>query len=161
METLDWTKLAADIKSDNDGKIPYQPNKHLFSKVAFDVFQLNNMPNESLWILEEGADGEQYLVAQYDEESNDSLEIKSNWMTLCDRKAENVTLTYKDTPVKRFASSDYGFTKDDINIFQQMLIQKLSNDESFVYKLLKSQPEAKRKLLLEQFPELANGGQND
>lgn len=154
METLDWTKLSGDVTPEPD-KIPYTPNKHLFKKVAFDVFQLNSSPVESLWILEEGDNGEQFLVAQYNEEEPQTLETKSHWAALADKEGKNVTLTYKDAPIQRFASTDYGFSVDDAHVFQQTLVQKLASDQEFVKKLLDLQPETKRQLLLEQFPELS------
>jgi len=154
METLDWTKLAGDVTPDTS-RIPYEPNKHLFRKVAFDVFQLNSSPVESLWILEESEDGQQFLVARYDEVEPETLAAKSHWEALADQKGENVTLMYKDAPIQRFASTDYGFTPSDAHIFQQVLVKKLSSDQEFVKKLINSQPEARRKLLLEQFPELS------
>jgi len=153
-ETLDWTKLAKDVVPDTD-KILYEPNKHLFTKIAFDVFQLNNVPVKSYWTLEDGEDGKQYLVAQYGEEiTQENLESKSHWLALVDREKKNVTLAYKNEPIQRFASSEYGFSEKDIHIFQRTLIEKLSSDKIFVDKLLKSQPEEKRKMLQKQFPEL-------
>lgn len=154
METLDWTKLAGDVVPNTD-RVQYEPNKHLFRKVAFDVFQLNNAPVTSLWTLEEDEDGSQYLVAQYgDEQAEESLEVKSHWLALADRENKNVTLVYKDAPIQRFASSEYGFSEEDVHIFQRTLIEKLSSDKAFVDKLLKSQPKERQELLLKQFPEL-------
>jgi hypothetical protein len=153
MDTLDWTKLAGDVTPETS-RIPYEPNKHLFKKVAFDVFQLNSSPVESLWILEEGDDGQQFLAARYTDEESETLEVKSHWSALSDREGKNVTLTYKDAPIQRFASSDYGFSEDDIHTFQQTLVEKLGSDESFVSKLLKSQPKIKLDSLMLQFPEL-------
>ena len=154
METLDWKRLAKDVIPET-GRVPYEPNKHLFTKVAFDVFQLNNAPIESLWILEEGDDGKQYLVARYEDEGQKSIEVKSSWLALADKEAKNITLLYKDIPIQRFASADYGFKKEDASIFQKMLIEKLNSDKTFVEKLIKNQPEQRRNLLLQQFPELA------
>jgi hypothetical protein len=154
MESLDWTKLAGDVTPDT-GRIPYEPNKHLFRKVAFDVFQLNSSPVESLWTLEDGDDGSQYLVAMYgEEEESESLEAKSHWEALSDRDGKNVTLIYKNAPIQRFASSDYGFSREDVHIFQQTLVEKLSSDQSSVAKFLKSQPKEKLDVLFAQFPEL-------
>lgn len=155
METLNWTQLSHEI-TPKSNKVPYEPYKHLFTKIAFDVFQLNTSPVENLWILEECEDGKQYLSARYsDEESPQSLEAKSNWLALVDKEAKNVTLMYKDAPIQRFASSDFGFTKDDVSIFQKLLIQKLNSDKSFVQNLLKSQPKEKQEYIVAQFPELA------
>ena len=155
METLTWIKLAREVVSDTS-KVPYESNKHLFTKIAFDVFQLNTSPVDSLWILENGDDGKQYLVAKYsDEEPAKELEAKSSWVALADTDSKNVTLLYKDKPIQRFASSDFGFTKDDVHIFQKTLVQKLSSDKSFVTKLIKSQPQETQEMLTMQFPELA------
>lgn len=155
MESLDWTQLAGNVVPET-GRIPYEPNKHLFRKVAFDVFQLSSSPVESLWALEDGEDGEQFLVAQYSDEDTDTetLESKSHWEALSDREGKNVTLTYKTTAIQRFASADHGFGEEDVHLFQQALIEKLASDKEFVSKLLQSQPKAKLDLLVSQFPEL-------
>jgi len=153
MESLDWTKLAGDV-TPQTGRIPYTPNKHLFRKVAFDVFQLNSSPVESLWTLEDAEDGTQYLVAQYGEEEPETLEVKSHWEALADREGKNITLIYKSAPIQRFASADYGFDVEDVHLFQQALVEKLGSDKSFVTKLLKSQPKTKLDSLIAQFPEL-------
>jgi len=156
METIDWTKLANVVNPKLD-RIPYEPNKHLFTKVAFDVFQLNTSPVESLWVLETNDEGEEYLAAMYDGEdtTGDKIEVKSSWQALADKEAKNVTLVYKDVPLHRFASADYKFDQSDVHIFQRTLISKLSSDKSFRDRFLNSQPEEKRKMILQQFPELA------
>lgn len=153
METIDWTKLANVVEPKKD-RIPYEPNKHLFTKVAFDVFQLNTSPVESLWVLETNDDGTEYLAAMYGEDDPEQLEVTSSWKALSDRDSENVTLVYKDVPLQRFASTDYGFDKSDIHIFQRTLISKLSSDKDFRNKFLNSQPKEKREMILQQFPEL-------
>jgi hypothetical protein len=153
METLDWTKLAKDV-TPNNSKIPYESNKHLFTKIAFDVFQLNSSPVESLWILEESDDGDQYLVAQYDDVESQALEVKSHWKALSDRGGRNITLVYKNYPIQRFSSSEYGFTNKDIHIFQKSLINKLASDKNFTSKFLNSQPKDKLNSLVSRFPEL-------
>lgn len=155
METLDWQKLVGAVVPDTQ-RLPYEPNKHLFRKVAFDVFQLKSGPVDSLWILEEGEDGSSYLVAQYDEESKEKgLEVKSSWSALADKEGKNVTLFYKEMPINRFASSKYGFSNKDAHLFQEALLENLASDETFKKNLLKSLPEEKRNALLGQFPELA------
>lgn len=153
MDTLDWTKLEKDVVP-NTKRVAYEPNKKFFTKVAFDVFQLNTSPVQSLWILEEDEDGTQYLAAQYEDVEEKPLEVKSHWVALADRESKNVTLVYKDMPIRRFASDEYGFTEDDIHLFQKTLVEKLSSDKSFVEKLLKSQPEETRNSLIKRFPEL-------
>ena len=75
-------------------------------------------------------------------------------MAILDCENKNITLAYKNHPIQKFASSEYGFNKDDAYIFQRTLIEKLSTDKSFVDKLLKSLPKEKQEQLLTQFSEL-------
>lgn len=153
MDTLDFVELSESIR--RDVKVPYESNKHLFTKIAFDVFQMNGTKVDSLWKLEDGADGKQYLVALYDDEGpEEKINAKSSWATLSDKKGQNITLFYKDVPIQRFASSDYGFTNDDVNVFQQTLLDKFSSDRDFLKKFLNTQPEEKRTQILKAFPEL-------
>lgn len=153
METLDWTKLAGSVVPDNT-KIPYEPNKHLFKKVAFDVFQMNTSPVESLWQLESAEDGTQYLVALYDEAESDGIEAKSEWKALADKEAKNVTLTYKNYPIQRFASEDYGFEQEDVHLFQRSLVEMLNSDQNAVSKMLRSQSKERIGIIAQHFPEL-------
>lgn len=153
MDTLDWTELAGNVMP-NKNRIPYEPNKHLFRKVAFDVFQLNSSPVESLWILEEGDDGQQFLVAQYGAEEDEAIESKSSWEALSDKEGKNVTLMYKNTPIQRFASTDYGFNEDDVHLFQKTLVESLDSNGKLVSKLLGSQSHEKVAYLTSKFPEL-------
>ena len=152
---MDLKKLA-NIVTPNTNKVAYEANKEHFSKIAFDVFRLNNSTSDALWILEDGDDGSQYLVAQYeDSETERPIELKSHWLALSDRDSKNVTLMYKDEPIQRFASSEFGFDKDDVHIFQKTLVEKLSSNKDFLDKLIKSQSKEKRDTILKQFPELA------
>lgn len=155
METLDWAQLAGTVEPRRD-RVSYEENKHMFTKVAFDVFQLNSSPVESLWVLEKNEDGAEYLVAMYGEDdAAEQLEVKSHWEAVSDKDGKNVTLLYKETPLQRFASTDYGFDQSDVHIFQRTLISKLASDKEFRDKFLNSQPEEKREMILKQFPELA------
>ena len=58
---------------------------------------------------------------------------------------------YKGIPIKRLASSDYGFGSDDVHIFKSALVNRLEKDENFVSKL----SEEKRNALAQSFPELS------
>lgn len=153
METLDWTGLASNVVPQS-GKLLYEPNKHNFRRIAFDVFKMNGSPVESLWILEECDDGQEYLVAKYDDSDDENIESTGCWTALSDKRAKNVTLLYKDMPIQRFASADYGFNKEDVHIFQDVLVAKLNSDKALVQKLLRLQPEAKMKTIIGSFPEL-------
>ena len=152
MDSLEWAVLAESF-SKNAKKINYETNKHLFTKVAFDVFQLNVSPQESLWVLENDENGQPYLVAMYDNQP--TIEASAtNWSALPDKEAQNVTLFYKNQPIQKFAAVDYGFNKDDVHVFQRTLISKLTDDKSFCIKLLSAQSDSKKQNILNKFPEL-------
>ena len=155
METIDLMKVAQAISPDTKC-LPYEENKHLFTKVAgaFDVFQMNRSPVESYWILEKGDDGQEYLVAQYEDSSGEPIESISSWEALSDREGKNVTLSYKNVPIKRLASSEYGFSSSDVHIFIKALTGRLDSDQEFVNKLVKTLPEEKNNSLTTLFPEL-------
>lgn len=122
-----------------------------FKKVAFDRFKVENDPYESLWALQE-IDGKHFLVRA----SDPQFETKKSgdWEAISDYDRKNVTLSYKNIPITRFSSSDYGFSSDDISIFKSALIEKSSSDDSFVKELLKDQSQNKREALVSTFPEL-------
>lgn len=151
MDTLDWDNLSKSINKTD--KVAFETNRGLFTKIAFDVFQFNASPTESLWKLEEDENGKQFLVAMYDD-SNAEIITQGNWNALPDKTAQNITLFYKDTPLQRFASKDFGFDQDTAGIFQRILIEKLSSDQAFRLKFLNSQNEEMRAQLLVKFPEL-------
>jgi hypothetical protein len=147
MEQNDWAGLFRKYASN---KVDYDKHKHLFTKVAFDVFQMNSSPVDALWTLEDGEDGKQYLVATYDEDT--TLKTESAWKTIANKEASAITLFYKDCPVHKFASSEYGFCKDDAHLFERLILSKAS-DSGFVKSMLASEPD-KAESILALFPEL-------
>jgi len=155
METIDLTKVAEAINPD-DSRLPYNTHGHLFTKVAFDVFKLNNSPVESYWILEKAEDGKEYLVADYERGASDDLSAQSDWEALSDKTSSNVTLLYKGVPIKRFASSQYNFDESDASVFKDALVDKLTKDKEFVGKLMEILPEDKKSALSGLFPELVS-----
>lgn len=154
MDNLEYDKLAEAVNP-NKNKLNYEKNKHLFVKVAFDVFQLKNSPIESYWILEtDNDDGKQYLYAKYEDTNSEELVSEGKWKAFSDKEAQNVTVYYQDVPIKRCASKDFNFDKDDVHVFSNALVSKLSKDNEFVSLLIDSLPENKKQALTEQFPEL-------
>jgi hypothetical protein len=155
METIDLTKVAEILNPDNK-RLSYDKHKHLFTKVAFDVFQLNSSPVESYWLLEQGDDGEEYLVANYEREiEKEEIKVTSSWEALSDKDSKNVTLLYKGVPIRRFASSEFSFNADDVHLFRNTLVNKLRKDSEFKDKMMDTLSDSKKSALLETFPELA------
>ena len=152
-KTMDNNSWAALFDQFYPKKLDYEKNKHLFSKVAFDVFKLNDSPVKSLWILEDGEDGKQYLSATYDT-SDEQLETTGQWSALTNKEASLVVLYYNGYPIHKFASKDYGFISENAAMFQEMLVKKANTDGAFVDTLIKSQNKEKQEILLNLFPEL-------
>ena len=143
----------------NNRKILYSENANNFTKVAFDVFQLNNSPVESYWILEKGEDGQEYLVAKYDEDTSLEVLASAKWDVLLDSEKKNATLYYNGTPITRLAASQYGFNAQDAHLFQRILVNKMNTDNKFVKAFMHSQSDDRQKELLLKFPELAKLGE--
>lgn len=122
-----------------------------FNKVAFDMFKIDQDPYDGLWALQE-IEGKPHLVRA----SNPQVDIKKagDWEVISDYEKRNVTLSYKNIPITRFSSDEYGFSSNDISIFKSALIEKTSSDESFIKELLVEQPHNKREALVSTFPEL-------
>jgi len=158
MEKIDLKSVAEAIIP-NKNKVLYKDNASNFTKVAFDVFQLNNSPVESYWILEKAEDGQEYLVAKYEEDSSLEVLATVKWNVLLDQTKKNATLIYNNTPIKRFASADYNFIPQNAHLFQRILTNKMNNDKLFVKAFLNSQSEERKKELLLKFPELAKLGE--
>lgn len=161
MDNINWADVVGAATPDNS-RVSYNDNKHLFTKIAFDVFQLNSSPVEAYWRLEKGEEGADFLVATYDVDStSEGLEVTSGWNAITDKTASNVTLFYKGAPIKRFASNDYGFGPDDVDAFNTALVNKLTSEASFVDKLLDVLPQEKKIALAQTFPELAGEQSED
>jgi hypothetical protein len=141
-------------KSDNLGhktSIKITDDLHI-KKIAFDLFKVDNDPYEGLWASQD-IDGESFLVRVSSPEYmyNDS----GDWTAISDPDRENVTLSYKNTPIIRFSSSEYNFSNDDIMTFKSAVLERASGDSSFVKNVLLEQPDQKRQALLLTFPELS------
>lgn len=122
-----------------------------FKKVAFDRFKVDQDPYDGLWALQD-IDGTPHLVRA----SNPQSDVKKvgDWEAISDFEKRNVTLSYKNIPITRFSSEEYGFSSNDISIFKSALIEKTSSDNSFLKELLTDQPQTKREALISTFPEL-------
>lgn len=122
-----------------------------FRKIALDRYAIDGDPYSGLWALQD-IDGKPHLVRA----SNPQFETRKSgdWEVISDYDKRNVTLSYKNIPITRFSSDEYGFSANDISIFKSALIEKTSSDNSFVIELLKDQPQTKRESLLSTFPEL-------
>jgi len=126
--------------------------KHLFKKVAFDVYKQDG--SDTLWELRSDKD-EEYLVALYDDGETDLIvksEDDKDWIATADMNGENITLSYKKTPIARFSSDEYQFTSDMAERFATF-IEKQALSSKFVDDLVKTMPEQKRAAVLKLLQE--------
>jgi len=120
-------------------------------KIAFDVYKVTDDPYSNLWMLED-IDGAPHLVRASDPIFN-SVD-SGDWSAISDYDNENVTLSYKNIPISRFSSIQYGFKSNDINSFKSALLSLAVEDEAFVKDLFVEQPFNKKEALISTFPEL-------
>ena len=121
-----------------------------FKKEAFDVYRVDNDPYAGLWLLE-NIDGVQHLVRASDPVFETTEQ--GSWGAISDYDKSNVTLSYKNIPIARFSSEDFGFSKLDIITFKSALLNRVSTDEGFIKEVLAEQPKSKRDDLVNTFPE--------
>jgi hypothetical protein len=153
MKELDETLIRFfKEKSDNIGDKDYVKASEVngITKVAFDMFKIANDHYDCLWKLEK-VDGVDYLIRNSDPKYNYS--DHGEWKIASDYENKNVTLSYKNTPIERFSSDEFGFQPDSIGVFKTALHDKLS-DENFVRDMLTDQPSDKFSAITATYPEL-------
>lgn len=119
-------------------------------KYAFDVYKVDNDPYESLWILQD-VDGAPHLVRASDPQY--SREERGDWSAVSDYDRENITLTYKNVPIARFSSKEFGFKPQDAMSVKAAILEMAETDTDFVKSVLLRQPSSKREALATTFPE--------
>lgn len=141
---LDWNILGT-----NDGpqkRLPYNSVSHMFRKIAWDAYKPLSGPDQ-LWELREEADGNKYLYAIYSEAPAEDIiitaSIENKWSAHKDHNGQNITLSFQNIPIKRFAGVDYGFDPNEADDFAAYL-QTNAQDGNFISKLIQTLPEAKK-----------------
>lgn len=123
----------------------------LFKKVAFDLYRVDNDPYDGLWTIAD-VDGKSSLVRTGDPVFEQ--DSSGDWSAISDYDRENITLAYRNVPLARFSSSEFGFSKDDIMTFKSALLDRASQDEEFMRHVFATQPKGKIEALSQTFPEL-------
>jgi len=121
--------LGADmVKTAGTKRIAVENNQHLFTKAVADLFRKND--DGGLWKVEAAEDGKEYFV-RTDLTDSDAPVVKesSDWSIASDKQCANVTLSYKSIPLKKFASSEFGFTKDNVGSFCNRIMSSVSDSE--------------------------------
>lgn len=102
-----------------------------FTQVGFGLFRDNE---DSIWKIQEGGDGVEYIIRAEDTEN--IVESEGDWSATSDKERKNITLSHKSTPVYRFSTENFGFTPDNAQSFARFLLKRTKNAE-FVAKIRK------------------------
>jgi hypothetical protein len=145
-----FIKSASKSISEKDRVAVTEENEKFIKKIAFDVYRVDNDPYDGLWLMQEADDGK-YLVRA----SDPHFDHKKNgdWEAITDYSQENITLAYKNVPIVRFSSKEFGFTSDTVSSFKSAVLDKASTDEEFLKGVFSMQPESKRAAISNTFPE--------
>ena len=114
-------------------KVKYTDDIKL-KKVAFDIYKIDHAESmkahyDGLWKLEEH-DGSPYLIRASDPKfASDSNE--NNWTVTSAYDSSNIVLSYKNIPIANFTSKEFGYDKNNISIFKQAVLEKVSSDNEF------------------------------
>ena len=150
---LDFSHLRKAVQPDQ-GRVPVKGNEHRLTRVAFDLFHMDN-DAESLWQVQADDDGNEFLVRTYDVDQPDDIQSQSEWSVDSDKKQANLTISYRGVPIHRLAVADFGAaTPAETRSLQKLVLSKLAADEEFVGNLIESLPATKREALAVSFPEL-------
>lgn len=146
-DTIDWNALESALNPKKEAYRVYDAVNGPFRKVAFDMYK--DVTDGSLWEMRE-VDGKKLLFALYDEdgvEKTATASVKSDWSAHPDSSEENVTLIYRNTPIYRFAASEYGFI-GDAHKFASYVVNKANKDKDFIAGVLKQVSPARRQHIL-------------
>ena len=145
-------KSASKTVADKDRVEVTAENSKFIRKVAFDVYRVDNDPYDGLWMMQEADDGKNYLVRASDPQFD--YKKSGEWEAVTDYGQENITLAYKNVPIARFSSKEFGFTPETASNVKSVILEKAASDEEFLKGVLVMQPESKRQAICSTFPEL-------
>lgn len=151
---LDWENLADSTETAHT-RYKFADVQHLMRRVAFDVYKPLS-GSDVCWELRE-EDGIKYLYSVYDkpEDLTATSTKDQDWVATSDRDGKNVTLSFRQFPLVRFAAASHGFAQDEAEDFAKFL-QAKAQDKEFADKLVRQLPEPKRAALAA----LLNGSKN-
>jgi len=154
MSTLDETlvELFSSMSKDVSNKNRILVTDSVkFKKVAFDMVKVYGDHYDGLWRVEDVGE-QKFLVRASDPKF---LEKEGgDWTAISDFSGANVTLSYKNIPICRFSSDDFGFSSDDVMTFKSALLDRVSDDGDFVKEVFAGQPTEKIEALSSAFPEV-------
>jgi hypothetical protein len=132
-------------------KYAYVKNKLV--KVAFDLVRFQDQTTDELWQIQNADDGSPVIVALYEEDTD--KKTASDWSVQINKTAGEFNVFYKQTHLKKFASSTIGVEPAELDTVKRFLPKKLAGDKSLATALLNELPKDERQKVLKLYPELA------
>lgn len=122
--------------------------------VKADLGAFRNREDGSIWKLDTGDDGLQYIVKT---ESDDTIS-QAGWTAAPNRTGDTITLSYLNVPVRKFTTSEFGFNPDNAALFASVIIAKATEEQpKFVKNILATLNFEDRIRLQKQFPIFRQG----
>ena len=143
MAEFNWTSVEQSVPSKRSC-YDYEQYQKYFRKVAFDCYKSAAGNSDQLWELRTADDGRQYLYALYGEPEDVVAASVTTWEATADQDGSQVTLSYKNIPVYKFAAKDYRFTPELSQEFAKFLTEK-ARDPKWIDTLLSKAMTEERK----------------
>lgn len=138
-------------KQASSQRLLFAENKDRFEKAGFDLYR--DKQSEFVWRLEVDAEsGQEFIVRTA---STDPLyQIAPDWSAEVNAGKTAITLLYKGLAVRAFKQTDLQFDDQNVEDWRRFLLDKISNDPSFLKEVVQNVGEHKRLLLASKCPEL-------
>lgn len=121
-------------------------------KVAFDLVRFIDRDDAAnLWKVEDGQDGQAYIVALYEQKEE---KIASTWEVKLNKVANLLEVWYKNDPLVRISCSKLGIPSKELDKVERYLPSKLASNKKLVNTLLNELSQSAKKQVLNKYPEL-------
>jgi flavin-dependent dehydrogenase len=129
----------------------YAEHKDRFEKAGFDIYR--DKQSEFVWRLEVDAEsGQEFIIRTA---SIDPLyQIAPEWSAEVNAGKTAITLLYKGHAVRAFKKADLQFDEQNVEDWRRFLLDKISNDPSFLKQVVQDMGDQRRTLLASKCPEL-------
>ena len=128
--------------------------KHRIKKVAFDVVRfMDGSDIDGLWQIKQTDDGQEYIVAMYDQSVEKTAQASYDWSVVIDKQS-NASVFYKGTPITKLAMSSMGFSAEETEIVRESLPQALQTNTKLAKSLLQYISPKVMSELVNEHPEL-------
>jgi hypothetical protein len=146
---IDYSSLAKKL----DKRVKLSDVQNKIEKVAFGFVRfIDNDDGANLWKVQKAEDGQEYIVAVYEEELQKTASANPWSVEISDN---NIHIFYKKEHLNKYASKYLGIPDEQMFLVRSYLPKKLADNKSLVQKMLKDLDPKSAEYLLTKYPELA------